>query len=301
MKSLSSLLFPPSVAIAFSSIPADPRHPPSLENNSVGSSRLAEYMSRPTIANTATDATSSPWRVSLDIGREPLARMPFDWARSGCRMPLVIRTDFSINPDTNSKCVEPHSDTVSFTGPGGAVVRPIAGEEWELSNDDQTLSFSYTLSEELKRRDVYIDAGTELVMTGRVYTQTELDRINADYYEAREELWKAGGEMADIQDRESASKKWDEESQRWVKRYERENPLKVAQKQLFYWGAKAKQGRKMAQRPDMNELSDRGDFPGVEGGVYVAKAGVVRAGKDGPVCGTWSAMPMTGAPASYRS
>jgi len=250
--------------------------------------------------NMANTDTTSPWRVALDIGREPLARMPFDWARSGCRMPIVIPTDFSIGTN-NDNVLKPHSGTVSFTGPDGAVIRPITGEEWQLSKDEKTLTFSYTLPQELKRRDVYIDAGTELVMSGRVYTQTEYDRVNAEYYLAREQLWEAGGELGDIYDRQEASKKWDEDSGQWVKRYENENPFKVAQKQLFYWGARAKQGRKMAQRPDLNELSDRGSLPGVEGGVYVAKGGVVRAGKDGPVCGTWSAMPITGAPASYRS
>ena len=181
------------------------------------------------------------------------------------------------------------------------MVRPIAGKTWELSGDERTLSFSYVVDEELKRRDVTIEAGTELVVEGRVYTQTEMDRLNNDYYRAREELWEAGGELGDIYDRQSASKKWDDESGTWVKRYQDENPFVVAQKQLLYWGAKAKQERRMSQRPDLNEVSDRGMLPGVEGGVYVAKGGVVRAGWNGPVCGTWSAMPITGAPASYRS
>lgn len=181
------------------------------------------------------------------------------------------------------------------------MVRPVTGEKWELSDDERTIALSYTMPERMERRDVYIDAGTELVLTTRVYTQDEMDQINAEYYEAREKLWKAGGEIGDIYDRQEASKKWDEESGQWVRRYEKENPLRVAQKQLFYWGAKANQGRKMAKRPDLNELSDRGSFPGVERGVYFAKGGTVRAGQNGPVCGTWSAMPITNAPVSYRS
>mmetsp|Transcript_16452 Transcript_16452/g.29727 ORF Transcript_16452/g.29727 Transcript_16452/m.29727 type:complete len:309 (-) Transcript_16452:58-984(-) len=308
MKSIYSLLLPVT-AVAFSSIPADPSYPSSSLNTNNDKTGNNNNMPRP-IESTSdhpfydVDATSSPWRIALDIGREPLARMPFEWARTGCRMPLVIPTDFAINDKNASKnksILAPHSDTVSFTGPNGAVIRPIIGEGWELSKDERTLSFSYTVPEELKRRDVYIEAGSTLVMTGRVYSKKELDRLNADYYQAREELWEAGGELGDIYDRASASKRWDEESGSWVKRYDNENPFKVAQKQLFYWGAKAKQGRKMAERPDLNELSDRGNLPGVDGGVYIAKEGVVRVGKDGPVCGKWSARPITGAPASYRS
>ena len=228
-------------------------------------------------------------------------------------MSLVIPTDFKATGDDNAKKrrgggnnnssnLVPRSDTTCFTGPDGAVVRPIVGERWELSGDRRTITLSYSVSERMERRDVYIDAGTELVLTGRVYMQEEMDRINAEYYyEAREALWKAGGEIGDIYDCMSASKKWDEESKRWVQRHENENPFKIAQKQLAYWGAKADQSRKLAQRPELNELSDHGSLPAVEGRIYVAKGGTVLARSNGPVCGTWSAVPITGAPALYRS
>ena len=231
----------------------------------------------------------------MDIGREPLARMPFDWARSGCRMPLVVPCDFEDN-----KLVIPQKDTLSFTGPEGANVKPIEGGKWKLSDDSKQISFTLNVPEKLTRRDVYIDAGTELSLTGRVYTQAEMDQLNADYYEAREELWKAGGEMADVYDRANASKKWNEETKRWEKRYASENPLSFARKQLTYWGAKAKQSQKLSQRPDINTLSDKGMLPGEDNGVYMAKGGVVRVGENGPVCGTWSAQPITVSPASYR-
>ena len=232
----------------------------------------------------------------MDIGREPLARMPFDWARSGCRMPLVVPCDFEAENNT----LLPQKDTLSFTGPDGANVRPIEGGKWKLSDDSKQISFSLTVPEKLTRRDVYIDAGTELSLTGRVYTQSELDRLNANNYEAREELWKAGGEIGDVYDRANASKKWNEETGRWERRYASENPLSFARKQLTYWGAKAKQSQALNQRPDINTLSDRGVLPEEEGGMYMAKGGVVRVGDNGPVCGTWSAQPITTSPASYR-
>jgi len=289
--SILLLIFP--VADAFSSIPADNfRLPPTTKNyndNSSGNGSSSRI--------TNSDEVSSPWRVALDIGREPLARMPdFDWARSGCKMPLVIPTDFSAD-----NVLSPKSETVMFTGPNGAVVSPVVGEGWHLSKDEKTISLSYTLPEKMERRDVYIEAGTELVLSGRVYTQEEMDRLNKEYYEAREELWKAGKEISDIYERQNASKKWDEETNSWVKRYKDENPFRIAQKEIQYKLAEAVQGQKMAQRPDLNDLSNRGSFPGIETGVYFEKKGVVRAGKNGPVCGTWSAEPITNAPVSYRS
>ena len=210
-------------------------------------------------------------------------------------MPLVVPCNFEDN-----FLVIPQKDTLSFTGPDGANVKPIEGGKWKLSDDAKQMSFTLNVPKKLTRRDVYIDAGTELSLTGRVYTQAEMDQLNADYYEAREELWKAGGEMADVYDRANASKKWNEETKRWEKRYASENPLSFARKQLTYWGAKAKQSQKLSQRPDINTLSDKGMLPGEDNGVYMAKGGVVRVGENGPVCGTWSAQPITVLPASYR-
>ena len=116
MKSFSLLVaaaLHPSMAYAFSSIAA----------------QLPSYGT--SYAPIVSAASVAPWRVTLDIGRQPLANMPSDWARSGCRMPLVIPTDF-----TAENKIMPHSETVMFTGPEGAVIRPIIGEGWELSNDD---------------------------------------------------------------------------------------------------------------------------------------------------------------------
>lgn len=296
MKSLrySTILLLPAAAVAFSSITADPsRHFPSDDTiNGVGSNNPIQQDTPDFRPPSVIGA--SPWRVTLDIGREPLARMPFDWARSGCRMPLVIPTDLT---DSDNALV-PQSEVVSFTGPDGAVVRPVVGGKWELSKDERTITLSYTLPEAMSRRDVYLEEGTQLHLTGRVYTKMEMDRINLEYYQAREEVWKAGGEIGDIYDRMEASKKWDEESGQWVKRYEDANPFTVAQKQFAYWGAKLKQSQKMTQRPDLNTISDRGSLPGVEGGIFIANGGAVRVGKNGPICGKWSAKPIVVTPAS---
>ena len=286
-----SLLALPIKAAAFSSITTDP---------------YANPISRLETADVAPTDTSAgmtecvPWRVALNIGREPLSRMPFDWARSGCRMPLIIPCDFG-RTENNSNPLLPQSKTVSFTGPEGAVVKPIQGGEWKLTKDFKELTFSFLMPETLIRRDVTIDAGTTLELSGRVYSQAELDELNDEYYQAREAVWQVGGELSEISDREGAAKKWNKENARWEKRYPQENPMLFAQKQITYWAAKARQNQRQSQRPDLNMLSDRGNLPGVEGGLYISKAGILRAGTNGPVMGTWSAQPITDRPASYRN
>lgn len=248
----------------------------------------------------STVVESSPWRITLDIGREALSNMPFDWARSGCRMPLVVPCDFEQQGGKDNN-LYPRSDTVSFTGPDGAVVRPIQGGEWSMNKDQQELSFSLTFPESMARRDVYIEAGTTMELTGRVYSQAELDQLNEEFYKAREATWQVGGELNEMGNRQGAAKKWNEEKRRWEKRHPAENIFNVAQKRLTYWGAKAKQAKMNSNRPDPNTISDRGTFPGVEKGLYIAQSGIVRSGKNGPVMGTWYAQPITNLPASYRN
>jgi len=257
---------------------------------------------------TANVASSFPWRVVLDIGREPLARMPFDWARKGVRMPLVVPSDFCFIRDATTKnkknLVVPRGDgIVSFTGPEGVVESPIEGGEWKLSEDSTLITFSYIISQELRRRDVYLEAGTELILSTSVYTQTNLDRLNQDYYDAREELWEFGGDLNAMSDRQGASKKWNPETERWERRYPNENPFNFVTKQFSYWGAMAKQTKTRNRRPEVQTLSDvGGKLPSVDGedNVYLVKDGVVRYGENGPVCGLFTAQPITNVPAWDR-
>jgi len=276
-----------------------------------GSTYRNHASSQPIDGDGDGDGSSFPWRVVMDIGREPLARMPFGWARQGARMPLAVSTDFCAGGDRtngnghrNSARVVPHADTVGFTGPEGAVESPIVGGDWKLSEDSTVLTFSYTVAQELRRRDVTIEAGTELVLSTKIYTQTELDRLNKEFYDAREELWESGGELNDVLDRQGASKKWNAETDQWERRYPNENPFNFVSKQISYWGAKVKQSQTKNQRPEMETLSDPGGkIPGVGGGgnVYLAKEGVIRYdGEKGPVCGLWTAQPITNVPAWDR-
>mmetsp|Transcript_62542 Transcript_62542/g.152265 ORF Transcript_62542/g.152265 Transcript_62542/m.152265 type:complete len:365 (+) Transcript_62542:191-1285(+) len=304
---------------AFSTIPAGRLHQlrttPSIpkmddilskggnKDNEMSSSINVEESTTTTITTTA----AAPWRIVLDIGREPLANMPFEWARSGCRMPLVVPCDFTTNTSSNNKdgeekasLVVPHKDTVSFTDAGGAVVKPVEGGPWEFiydggnkSNKQPTgLTFSLSFPETLQRRDVTIEKGSTLELTARVYTKAEFDALNDAYYQAREDAWEMGGKLNAAARRQGAAKKWNEEKGQWEKRYDDENPLKMIRNQVKYWSAKAKQDAAQRQRPDANEISECGPFPGLEDGLYVAKNGIVRLSKNGPVMGTWSTEPI---------
>jgi len=343
--------------------------------------------------------------VVVDIGREPLARMPFDWARQGSRMPLVIPSNFILSSSQSSSTsastsrtisrtstgnnsnrnsndnsnysnnnnlkliVHPQLDNVGFTGPEGAVQSPIQGGKWKLSskdnnsssnnniaaaaatdndnnddNDSSTtmtttssssspleLTFSYTLTEELRRNDVYLEAGIELFLSTRVYTKTTLDRLNKEYYTAREKMWKDGEDLNVISNRQGASKKWNTQTEQWEKRYPNENPFQFIKKQISYWGAKVKQNQTRNQRPEVETLSDSGgklpimvvnldvdvdvrmssdsgsnsdskaDDDDYDDFVFLAKNGIIRyGGEKGPVCGLFTAQPITNVPAWNR-
>jgi len=274
-----------------------------------------------TPTTTVTSSSSSPWRVVMDLGREPLSRMPFEWARSGCRMPLAIPCDFartSTSSTTEQQVIQPRSETVSFTGPDGAVVKPIQGGTWTLNDPQQPteINFSLTFPETMARRDVTIEGGSTLLLTGRVYTQDEFNQLNQAYLDAREATWQVGKELNDMVQRQGAAKKWNEDTQSWEKRYRAENPWQAAQKRVQYWQRKQEQDAKLQERPDPNTLSDRGTLPlattvvsndneNNQQKIYMAQGGVVRlqdvkTGRPGPVMGTWSAQPITNSPASYR-
>jgi len=307
----------------------------------------------PSPLTTTTEQQREPWRIVLDLGREPLSRMPFDWARSGARLPLVVPCDFvqeSITTTTNdnsdqtsatttttttttkSNWVAPRSDTISFTGPDGAVVRPVEGGEWTINNAASELQLSLRFPQSLAKHDVSIAGGSELVLTARTYTQAELDQLNQAYYQAREATWQVGGALNEAQRRQGAAKKWNEATQRWEKRHAQENVWTAAKNQLKYWKLKNQQDQALRQRPDANVLSSRGALPGVVSkqpstmtendptsqqqhdgnnpmgapgrtsntgdGIYIAQGGIVRlvdakTGQPGPVMGTWSAQPIT--------
>jgi hypothetical protein len=299
MKHLLTLLAIPMAVTAFSASSFPVRQSSTFERGINTNSATADVSAR---ARTTT-VTADPWRIVLDIGREPLASMPFDWARSGCRMPIVVPCDFR-----SDQLVQPRSDTVSFTGPDGAVVRPVESGTWELANDKE-LSLTLTFPEAMARRDVRIDAGTTMTLQGVVYTKDEMDRLNDEFYKARDEAWKVGGELNDLARRKEAPKKWNQEKQQWEKRYESTNILAQLEKRISYMGAQAVQQQKGGQRPNPKTLSDLGSLPGIENGVFMRKEGIIRILNKskssvgplggGAVIGKWFAEPISDKPRSY--
>jgi hypothetical protein len=244
-------------------------------------------------------------------------------------MPLKIPCQFSMTTTTSdettsaaaaaaaARTLEPISETVSFTGPEGAVVRPVQGRSWTLSSSSSSselgkpkeLAFDLTFPQQLQRRDVTIDAGTTLRCVTSVYTQSDLDHLNQEFYQARDEAWAIGGELNAMSARRDAPKRWNFETNQWEKRQAAENPLNWMQTQAKYWRAKAKQDAKNRQRPDPNTLSAMGRLPGLDEFVYIQKSsGIVKQAASssspngGGIMGTWQAEPIINdKPVSYRN
>jgi hypothetical protein len=253
-------------------------------------------------AASVTTTTTGSWRITLDIGREPLTSMPFDWAASGCRLPLAIKCDFSHNNENGSNEVVPQQENCRFTGPEGEVVKPIQKGVWSLNNENRNLEFSLNFPQDLVRRDVVLDAGTEIFCEGLVYSTKALKKMNDKFYKARDDTWKAGEVLNNVNRRKEASKKWNEDKQEWEKRYEEEPLLSKLGKQINLMNVKRQSDQNNANRPKPKTLSlDSGPFPGFDSDVFIQKTGIVKIkrGWRESVIGTWSAEPITGKPVSY--
>ena len=242
-------------------------------------------------------ASAGSWRVVLNIGRDGFTSMPLQWGASGCRLPLVIKADF--NDDGQ---VVPREDTCRFTGPAGEVVTPVREGSWTVSND-RNLEFSLKFPERIERRDVFLDAGTEITCEGLVFSKDDIKEKNDRFYKAREETWKVGRELNDITRRSVAPKKWNPESNRWEKRHNDEPIWNQIGKRLQLMNAQGEAQNKNAERPNPKTLSlESGPFPGFDNNVFVKKDGVIRIKCKGwrdAVIGTWSAEPINDKPVSY--
>jgi hypothetical protein len=260
--------------------------------------RLSIFLSTAQLIFLQNDAfaLSFGWRVALNIGREPTTTKSPSWASSGARLPFVIKCDFLQNGQ-----VVPKEDVIRFTGPDGEVVNKIEKGEWSLK-DERELEFSFTFPEELSRRDVTLGPCTVKCKGGLLYSKDALKDMNDVFYRSREESWKAGELVNDIARRKEAPKKWDEESQQWVKRYTKEGLLSQVSKRVQLFAVKQKERTGNSKRPNPKDLSlDSGPFPGVESDVFIKKVGILTA-KEGlrdVVVGTWSAEPINFKPKSY--
>jgi hypothetical protein len=256
-----------------------------------------------------TEAFSGGWRVALNIGRESGTAMPSSWASSGARLPIVIPCDFiAANGEQGTNKVTPKSNAIRFTGKEGESIKPITAGSWALSNNRE-LTFTVSFPEDIVRNDVTIEAGTTLTMEGLVYTKTDLEELNRQFYAARDQAWQAMGEIEEVERRKEAPKKWNEATGQWERRYE-DAPITSRIAQEFQLLTSQRQREKEeSNRPRPKDLSlDCGPFPGVpnDDDVYVTMKNEVKMKSSfGPwrredvVVGTWSAEPILDKAKSY--
>ena len=277
---------------------------------------------------TAAGGTPDGWRLALDVGREAGTAMPAGWARSGCRLPLVVRCDFeggdgggggggwgwgrtakAGEATATAGRVVPKVDEVRFTGPGGEVRGRIEGGEWKASPSSGEggggigLSFGLSFPDELSRRDVTL-RGT-VRCEGTLYSTEGLRELDAEYYAARDAKWEAGKAAGEALERAEAPRRWNPESERWERRYEEEGAASKLWKRARYLLAERRERSVTDRRPMPKELSmDCGPFPGIEGEAYARRGGriVLEGGGWGGerVVGTWSMEPISDRPVSYR-
>ena len=233
------------------------------------------------------------WRVALNLGREFSTPLLDSYGTSGIRFPVVIPCDF-----TSDGSVTPQTATVSYVADvTGGVTKPVGGGAWKIATSTQRLEFALSFPEELKKKDVSIPAGSELVMEVNLVSMQALKQFETAFIEARKEEWKALEQIDEIQAVRSAPKRWNEETQRWE--YPRvEEPLAS----LFskHWDAFVKgqeRRKKFAEKPRSGvELSKRpGRFPGFakDDLVYFGTGGIIRnKSKGNMVVGTWTAEPI---------
>jgi hypothetical protein len=230
--------------------------------------------------------------VALNVGRESVTLKNPAWAASGARMPVIVECVF----DESGKVI-PRSDFVRYTGPSGEEIYPVKAGEWTFKNERE-LEFSLEFPKEMKRRDVSLGPGI-VTCKGTVYPQDTLKELNNQFYQARDQKWKAGAQVNAILDRQEAPKKWDGEE--WVVRYPKESILTQLSTRTQLFLAQQQENRESSKRPNPKDLSlEGGRFPGVESPVYMYNKDNKLKEKNGPVVGSWTAEPITNTPVSYR-
>jgi len=242
---------------------------------------------------TTKSNTWGGWRVALNIGREKFSTMPNSWASSGARFPLIIQCNF-----TNDGNVYPISGEVRYTLAEGEVVKPVQTGSWSLTNNNRDLSFSFIFPEEMERNDVKFGP-CELICEGLLYTQTDLEALDKDFYRARSAMDEVNADVKEMKRRREAPKKWNFETEKWEKRYSDESIVSNVSKRLKQLASGVVEEAQSKKRPSPIELSlESGEFPGIDCNVYLKKGGSVKT-KGAGIIGIWGAEPINDNPASY--
>eukprot|EP00547_Thalassionema_nitzschioides_P001207 CAMPEP_0194213312 /NCGR_PEP_ID=MMETSP0156-20130528/13768_1 /TAXON_ID=33649 /ORGANISM="Thalassionema nitzschioides, Strain L26-B" /LENGTH=288 /DNA_ID=CAMNT_0038941305 /DNA_START=12 /DNA_END=874 /DNA_ORIENTATION=- len=256
-----------------------------------GNSREAAISNNNAAATTdlPTD-TARPWRVALNFGRESLTPFWNSWGKSGARLPIVVPCDFC-----STNLILPQCDTVSYTDLDGAETKAISGGDWSVDKEKHILKFSLTLPEQIEKRDIVLQANSQLTMEGIIYSEVELQELNQAFIDARAEEWKAAEVLDKIQKIRDAPKTWNEEKGVWEKVYYNEPLSSLASKNLNVFRKAQERKRRDALRPSPKDLSlNSGNFPGFDCKVFLgATNGIIRDDKSGMVVGSWTAEPIT--------
>lgn len=246
-----------------------------------------------------TTTTTTPisswggWRLVLDIGREPYTTMPRSWASSGARFPLVMKCNF-----TEDGTVASISGDVRYTTAEGGMIKPVHSGSWSLSPNNRDLSFTLTFPEEMIRNDVEFGP-CEVVCEGLLFTKADLDILDQDFYRARTITDDINAKVKESKRRREAPKKWNFDTNRWEKRYKDESFTSMAMKKIQQLTAIVIEEVQNKKRPKFIDMSlERGNFPGIDGYVYMGKGGKVKI-KGGAIIGKWAAEPIIDTPPSY--
>ena len=119
--------------------------------------------------------------------------------------------------------VTPQTSTVSYVADvSGGVTKPVQGGNWKV-RDDKRLEFTLKFPEELRKKDVTIPEGSDLVMDVNLISTKALKQLEVAFSEARKEEWKALEKIDEIQAIRNSPKRWNDDTQRWE--YPRVEPL----------------------------------------------------------------------------
>uniref|UniRef100_A0A7S3B6X4 Uncharacterized protein n=1 Tax=Haptolina ericina TaxID=156174 RepID=A0A7S3B6X4_9EUKA len=148
--------------------------------------------------------------------------------------------------------------------------------------------------------DVTLPAGRYFFETS-ITPDTELERLNGEYLEARARTWKAKEAVRKMERAKNPEPTWSQTKKAWVSDGSSEGFVIEAMKRVELSRAEEQQNAADERRPKRDELSrEAGPWPVVGPAVWVGRKGVLSIKRSRPfglgsqycTLGTWSAEPM---------
>jgi hypothetical protein len=273
-----------------------PRHLPPTQYPNRGDNAATTTPTPAFVAPSTAVVTTAPWRIALHLGHKPGYASSTSW-------PIVVPCDFTTEQDGRNRRLAPQQDVVRYTvQKTGQVVKPIQAGSWSLDDAVRQLSFTLSFPEAMSRNDLRLPADTTLTCVGPVYTTSDIQQLNANFYQARDAAWQVGAELNAMVKEKDGPKQWNKVTQQWNARSGFRDPLAYVQKRYTHATLWQRQNRENDKRPNPQTLSAfPGRFPGLPEDqlLFMGKQGVIRQGSN-TVIGTWSAEPMVeDRPVSY--